>query len=451
MAKISSRFVCNSCGYETLKYMGKCPGCGDWNSLREEASGPRGVHAPSIRVPAVPLDQIPDTSISRFSSGMQELDRVLGGGMVPGSMILVGGDPGIGKSTLLLQVAGNVAGSGRRVLYLSGEESLSQIKLRAMRLQLDEPGIFLLGEQHIERLENYLEEIDPHVVIIDSIQTVYTDSISSIPGSISQLRECTARIMKMAKNSGRVFFLIGHVTKDGALAGPKVLEHMVDVVINFEGDRTFSFRILRSAKNRFGSTDEIALLEMSGLGLVEVIDPSHYFLTERDSSVCGSAVVASYEGSRPLLLEIQALVVFSGPGYARRMASGIDQNRLALIIAVLEKNSGYNLAQHDIYVKVSGGVFLKDPSVDLGIAAAIISSFREKPLEADMVFAGELSLSGEIRAVPFMDQRIKEVEKLGYRSIVIPGNSDRRDLKAPGLNIREIRRIDEFIREFEEG
>lgn len=448
MAKVSSRFVCHSCGYESLKYMGRCPGCGEWNSLVEESSQERTAALVPPRAAAVELDQVADNSFSRLPSGMLELDRVLGGGMVPGSLILLGGDPGIGKSTLLLQVAGHVAAGGSRVLYLSGEESLGQIKLRASRLQVGGQGIFLLGEQHIERLEHYLDELDPDVVIIDSIQTVYSDSISSIPGSVSQLRECTARIMKLAKNSRRAFFLIGHVTKEGALAGPKVLEHMVDVVINFEGERTFSFRILRSVKNRFGSTDEIGLLEMSGLGLVEVQDPSHYFLTERDSCVSGSAVVASFEGSRPLLLEIQALAVPSAPGYPRRMASGIDQNRLALIIAVLEKNCGHNLSQHDIYVKVSGGVFLKDPSVDLGIAAAIMSSCCNKPLRADMVFAGELALSGEIRPVPFLEQRIKEVEKMGYGSMVVPAVSDRRQALRPDLEIREIRRISEFTEAF---
>lgn len=451
MAKITTRFVCNGCGYESMKWLGKCPGCGSWNSLIEE-SGPKRPQTRNVnKATPICLNDIPGTSITRFSSGNGELDRVLGGGIVPGSLVLLGGDPGIGKSTLLLQVAESMAGAGYTILYLSGEESAGQIRLRAQRLGVQSAAIYFLNEQNIDLLKEYLEEVTPDLVIIDSIQTVYSESLSSIPGSVSQLRECTAKIMELAKKSDRVFFLVGHVTKDGALAGPKVLEHMVDVVIYFEGEKHFSFRLLRGVKNRFGSTDEIGLLEMSGLGLREVRDPSQIFLSTKDPTVCGSAVVASFEGSRPLLIEIQALVSSAGPGYVRRMASGIDQNRLALIIAVLEKRRGVNLSTHDVYLKVTGGVFLRDPSVDLGIAAAIVSSYRDLPLPVDMVFLGELGLSGEIRPIPFLDARLKEADKLGFKQAVIPAGANFGSRKAGGLEIIEIRNLDEFIALVMEG
>jgi len=451
MSKIINRFVCRDCAYETPKWLGKCPGCGSWNSLIEE-SGPKGPPIRnSRRLQAVSLADIPSVSLYRWGSGMEELDRVLGGGIVPGSLVLLGGDPGIGKSTLLLQVAHHVAENGKKVLYLSGEESAGQIRLRSSRLGIDNADIYFLNEQNIDLLNSYLKEIEPDLVIIDSIQTVYSETLSSIPGSVSQLRECTAKIMEMAKKTERVFFLVGHVTKDGALAGPKVLEHIVDVVIYFEGEKHFSFRLLRGVKNRFGSTDEIGLLEMSGSGLIEVLDPAQIFLSIKDPTVCGSSVVASFEGSRPLLIEMQALVSSSGPGYARRMASGIDQNRLALIIAVLEKRRGFNLSAYDVYLKVTGGVFLKDPSVDLGIAAAILSSYRDRPLPVDMVFLGEMGLSGEIRSVPFLDARLKEIEKMGFRRAVIPSVVNRSGHNPTGLDIIEIRNLDDFIEVIMEG
>ncbi len=343
------------------------------------------------------------------------------------------------------------AENGKKVLYLSGEESAGQIRLRSMRLGINGEAIYFLNEQNIDLLGTYLQELDPDFIIIDSIQTVYSENLSSIPGSVSQLRECTAKIMGMAKKGEKVFFLVGHVTKDGALAGPKVLEHMVDVVIYFEGEKNFSFRLLRGVKNRFGSTDEIGLLEMSSTGLREVLDPSLIFLSAKDPTVCGSAVVASFEGSRPLLIEMQALVASTGPGYARRMASGIDQNRLALIIAVLEKRRGFNLSAYDIYLKVTGGVFLKDPCVDLGIAAAILSSYRERPLPVDMVFLGEMGLSGEIRAVPFLDARLKEVDKMGFKRAVIPAGTNLGQRNQGGLEIIEVKNLDDFVETVMEG
>lgn len=424
MGKALNQFVCSECGYVSIKWLGKCPGCSAWNTMIEETvrkqSGP-----PSKRfVEAVSLTTISSQDIQRFSSGMGELDRVLGGGIVPGSLILLGGDPGIGKSTLLLQVADHIASRGQKVIYLSGEESLKQIRLRSLRLGIDNPSIYLLNEQDIGLLEEYIEEINPALVIVDSIQTVFSQDISSIPGSVAQLRECTARLTEIAKRREKAFFLIGHVTKEGTIAGPKVLEHMVDVVISFEGENTYSFRIIRGMKNRFGSTNEIGLLEMSSEGLLEVPDPSQIFLSRSDENAIGVATTACFEGSRPLVLEVQSLVSHSGPGYARRMASGIDQNRLALIIAVLEKLRGFNLGANDVYLKVTGGLFVKDPSIDLGAAAAIISSYQEFQLPPGTVYLGEIGLSGQIRPVPFLDARLNEISRLGFKHAVIPAGKN---------------------------
>jgi len=451
MVKSINRFVCRDCGFESAKWLGKCPGCGAWNSLLEESAAPAGKKQSGRSVEALVLNSIPQTEIFRFSSGLSELDRVLGGGLVPGSLVLLGGDPGIGKSTLLLQVADHLSQRGSKVLYLSGEESPLQIRLRSVRLGIETDQIYLLNEQNVDLLASYVQEIDPAMVIIDSIQTVYSESLSSIPGSVSQLRECTAKLMTLAKQSQRVFFLVGHVTKDGALAGPKVLEHMVDVVIYFEGEKNYSYRILRGVKNRFGPTDEIGLLEMSGQGLMEVLDPAQIFLNTNEPESSGSAVVASFEGSRPLLIEMQALVALSGPGYARRMASGIDQNRLALIIAVLEKKWSLTLSNYDIYLKVTGGVFIKDPAVDLGIAAAIFSSFRETPLPRDMVFLGEIGLSGDIRSVPFLDNRLKEAKKMGFKKVVLPAGQLKTGYEETGIHIKEIRNLNQLIEILMEG
>jgi len=451
MKKAMTRFVCSECGYESSKWLGRCPGCSAWNSLIEEVVSPS--KSPSLQgvTYPVPLQSIDQDQLQRMSSGNNELDRVLGGGIVPGSLILLGGDPGIGKSTLLLQVASSIARSGQKVVYLSGEESMKQLRLRSLRLGIEESGVYLLNEQNIDNLEASLQELDPAVVIIDSIQTVYTSSISSVPGSVAQLRQCTAQILEYAKRTETTFFLVGHVTKEGALAGPRVLEHMVDVVIYFEGDKNVALRLLRGVKNRYGATDEVGLMEMSGQGLVEVTDPSYVFLSPGQNPCSGSAVSSSFEGSRPLLIEVQALVAQAGPGYARRMASGIDQNRLALIIAILEKQCGYPLAAHDVFLKVTGGLFLKDPSVDLAIAAAIISSYRETPLTADTVFIGELSLSGQIRPVPFLEQRLKEIDRMGFRKVILPESSVRK--VAPGLHLElmEIRTIDNLVALITEG
>lgn len=452
MAKSISRFVCTECGYEASKWLGKCPGCASWNTLVEESVPRKKAGQAEMRIPAVPLDSVSGDAVYRYSSGIGELDRVLGGGIVPGSLVLIGGDPGIGKSTLLLQVADHVANTDKRVIYLSGEESLRQIRLRSLRLGINNSNIYLVSEQNIELLADYLRDINPALVIIDSIQTVYTSGVSSIPGSIAQLRECTARITDLAKKTDIPVFLVGHVTKEGSLAGPRVLEHMVDVVIYFEGEKNFTLRMLRGVKNRFGSTDEIGLMEMSGQGLVEVLDPAYVFLGHSSSASSGVAIAASYEGSRPVLVEIQSLVVSSGPGYARRMASGIDQNRLALIIAVLEKRRGYPLASHDVYLKVTGGLFTRDPSVDLGIAAAIISSYREKTLPRDTIFIGELSLSGQVRSVPFLEQRLKEADRMGFKRVVLPRSASAREgLPGSDFEIIEVETIDDFVETIAEG
>ncbi|MEN6325576.1 MAG: DNA repair protein RadA [Syntrophomonas sp.] len=451
MVRNTNKFVCSACGYETAKWLGKCPGCSGWSTLIEESVDKKSPSPKTRMVAAVPLNSLADHEIRRFSTGMGELDRVLGGGIVPGSLVLLGGDPGIGKSTLLLQVAEFLARNEQRVLYLSGEESLKQIKLRSLRLGIASAEIYLLNEQDIDLLPGYIEDLDPDLLIIDSIQSVFSKNLSSIPGSVSQLRECTARITDIAKKLEKAVVMVGHVTKDGALAGPKVLEHMVDVVVYFEGEKNFSFRILRGVKNRFGPTDEIGLLEMSGRGLVEVIDPSYIFLSSHQEDTNGIAIVASFEGSRTLLVEIQALVSPASSGYAKRMASGIDQNRLALIIAVLEKTRGYNLALHDVYLKITGGMFLKDPSVDLGIAAAIISSYLETPLPRDTVFSGELSLSGQIRAIPFLDLRLKEIEKMGYKKVVIPAGTEKSGAYPSSLKLIEINTIDDLIAAVMEG
>lgn len=445
MGKISTRFVCSECAYEVPKWMGRCPGCDAWNTFVEESITPRKAVSKKTVAKAVPLNAIADSEVYRFSSGNLELDRVLGGGIVPGSLILLGGDPGIGKSTLLLQVAHYIAETGQKVIYLSGEESLKQIRLRSIRMDINSDNIYLVNEPDVDYLSHYVDELSPGIIIIDSIQTVFTREISSVPGSVSQLRESTARLMELAKKKEIAVFLVGHVTKDGALAGPKVLEHIVDVVVYFEGEKNFTFRLLRGIKNRFGSTDEIGILEMSGKGLKEVIDPSYIFIDSAENDSPGTAVTASFEGTRPLLIEIQALVSATGPGYPRRMASGIDQNRLALIIAVLEKRCSFNLSAQDVYLKVTGGMFLKDPSIDLSIAAAITSSYLNRQLPPATVFIGELSLSGQIRQVPFLEQRLKEIQKMGYSQAIIPGSGSKKAYGLEGLELLEVNDLEKFI------
>ncbi|TYO94645.1 DNA repair protein RadA [Desulfallas thermosapovorans] len=415
-------YYCQKCGHFTSRWMGRCAGCGEWNTYVEEvviSSPKRGVM--ERREEPRPLDMVEPVDGQRRSTGMAELNRVLGGGVVPGSLILLGGDPGIGKSTLLLQVAGAVAFAGHRVLYVSGEESPQQIRLRADRLGVNSAGLYVYSQTNLEAVEEQLAKVNPALVVVDSIQTMYLSGITSAPGSVSQVRECTARLMRMAKEQSISVFVVGHVTKEGMIAGPRVMEHMVDVVLYFEGERHQTFRILRGVKNRFGSTNEIGVFEMSGTGLSEVTNPSSFFLMDHGSrDVAGTVVVPTLEGTRPLLVEIQALVCPTSFGLPRRMTTGVDHNRVALIMAVLEKRMGLMLGNCDAYVNVVGGVRIDEPAADLGIALALASSFRERAIDRRTVVMGELGLTGEIRPVTALDKRIREAAQLGFGCCIVP-------------------------------
>ncbi|MDR9798168.1 MAG: DNA repair protein RadA [Bacillaceae bacterium] len=427
MSKIKSKFICQSCGYESPKWMGKCPGCGEWNSMVEEVIKPKGKHriafshseSSTVSKPS-PIHQIQAAQEPRMLTGLHEFNRVLGGGIVKGSLVLIGGDPGIGKSTLLLQVSSQLAERGNDVLYISGEESLKQTKLRSDRLGVKGERLFVLSETDLEIIIQSIMETEPAFVIIDSIQTIYNSEIASAPGSVSQVRECTAELMRLAKTKGIPIFIVGHVTKDGTIAGPRILEHMVDTVLYFEGDRHHTYRILRAVKNRFGSTNEIGIFEMKEAGLKEVLNPSEVFLEERAKGASGSTVVASMEGTRPVLVEIQALITPTSFGNPRRMANGIDHNRVSLLMAVLEKRVGLLLQNQDAYLKVAGGVKLDEPSIDLAICISIASSFKDVPTNIYDVFVGEVGLTGEIRRVSRIEQRVQEAAKLGFKRIFLP-------------------------------
>ncbi|UOF91866.1 DNA repair protein RadA [Fodinisporobacter ferrooxydans] len=425
MAKTKSKtkFICQDCGYESAKWLGKCPGCSQWNSFAEEVVPTTSERIPSNQHPQGKPESIAaiDTGQEpRTSTGYQEFDRVLGGGIVSGSLVLVGGDPGIGKSTLLLQTSFSVAKQGKKVLYVTGEESSKQIKLRADRLQTIADELFILPATDLEFIETQIRHLQPDFVMIDSIQTMYLPHISSAPGSVSQVRECTGYLLRISKSLQMAIFIVGHVTKEGTIAGPRLLEHMVDAVLYFEGERHHSYRILRAVKNRFGSTNEMGIFEMRELGLSEVRNPSELFLAERPQGVAGSAVVASMEGTRPLLVEIQALLTPTAYGNPRRMAAGVENSRVALLMAVLEKRVGLFLQNQDAYVNVAGGVRLDEPAVDLGIAVSIGSSFRNQSIHPYDVFIGEIGLTGEIRAVSRIEQRVKEALKLGFHRCFLP-------------------------------
>jgi len=427
MARVKSVFVCQHCGYESPKWMGRCPGCGEWNTMVEEVlskTDRRLSHAGGEGNKPVAMDQIDLSKETRNSTGMQELDRVLGGGIVRGSLVLVGGDPGIGKSTLLLQLAGSVS-SRQRVLYVSGEESVKQVKIRGERLGISSGNIFILGETDIDIILDQVKRMTPDMIIVDSIQTVYTPEISSAPGSVSQVREVTARLLQTAKAMAIPTFIIGHVTKQGAIAGPRVLEHMVDTVLYFEGERYHSYRVIRSVKNRFGSTNEIGVFEMKDKGLVEVPNPSEFMLEGRPAGVPGTVVVCSMEGTRPMLVELQALVSLSNLGMPRRMATGIDYNRLSMLMAVMEKRLGMQLQGQDAFVNVVGGLKIDEPAVDLGIVVAVASSFRNTPVDKTAVVIGEVGLTGEVRAVNSIDRRVAEAAKLGFGHCIIPRDNMR--------------------------
>lgn len=432
MAKIKSKFICQECGYESPKWMGKCPGCNSWNSLTEEITeikgNRRGAFAHSIHLNGKERSPMPITSVNaeqepRIETDFLEFNRVLGGGIVKGSLVLIGGDPGIGKSTILLQVSGNLAVKQYKVLYVSGEESVKQTKLRAERLGIAANQLYVYSETNLQDIDYTISEMNPDFVVVDSIQTVYHPDITSAPGSVSQVRECTSEFMRIAKSKGIPIFIVGHVTKEGAIAGPRLLEHMVDTVLYFEGERHHTFRILRAVKNRFGSTNEIGIFEMKETGLEEVKNPSEIFLEERSKGASGSTVVAAMEGTRPVLVEIQALISPTSFGNPRRMATGIDHNRVSLLMAVLEKRVGMLLQNQDAYLKVAGGVKLDEPAIDLAIAVSIASSFRDQPTKPTDCFIGEVGLTGEIRRVSRIDQRVQEAAKLGFNRVFIPKNN----------------------------
>ncbi len=420
--KTKTIFVCSNCGYESSKWLGKCPACNEWNSFYEEKdvtkSGTKEKR--KERSEAIQLNKVEKKETSRIKTGIEELDRVLGGGFVYGSLTLLGGEPGIGKSTLILQICENIKVDGK-ILYISGEESAEQIKIRADRLNINRDDIMFLSETDIDNVEASIEKLEPKFVIIDSIQTMYSEEISSTSGSVSQVREVTARVMKMCKQKSVTTIIIGHVTKDGNIAGPRVLEHMVDTVLYLEGERYFSYRILRGVKNRFGSTNEIGMFEMQNEGLVEIKDPSSVLISnkENDNST-GTIVVASMEGTRPLLLELQALVTQSVFGMPRRNAIGIDYNRLTLLAAVLEKRARVTLGNQDIYLNIAGGIKVNEPAIDLGICLAVISSLKNLPISHDLIAIGEVGLTGEVRSVNMIEKRIREAEKLGYKTCIIP-------------------------------
>ena len=449
MAKVKTVFVCSSCGYESAKWLGKCPACNEWNSFYEEkASSVVNNLSMGNMKKSIPkkFKEIEGIEVARTSTGIGELDRVLGGGLVKGSLVLVGGEPGIGKSTLILELCDKVQGEGK-VLYVSGEESAEQVKIRADRLNIDNDELIFLGETNIDNIQDVILSINPKLVIIDSIQTMYSEEITSAAGTVSQVREITARIMRMCKDNGITTIIIGHVTKDGNIAGPRVLEHMVDTVLYIEGERYFSYRILRSVKNRFGSTNEVGMFEMKNEGMVEITNPSSILISEKEDNPAGSVIVASIEGTRPLLIELQALTTPSVFGIPKRTANGIDYNRLAVLIAVIEKRAGITLGTQDVYLNVVSGIKITEPAIDLGIIIACASSYRNISIPQDVVVIGEVGLTGEIRAVNMIEKRIKEAEKLGFKKCVIP-ESNRKLLKESfKLDIIGVKNINEALKE----
>ena len=421
MAKKKSSFVCQNCGYKSAKYLGRCPNCGEWSSFVQEVKNQR-VSMTGERSKPLKLDEVELFDTPRIETDLDEFNRVLGGGVVPGSLVLIGGDPGIGKSTLLLQVSTQLASRGR-VLYVSGEESAQQIKLRAERLGDIDRDFYLYAETNMQSIRAEVERLKPNFLIIDSIQTIMTPEIQSTQGSVSQVREVTGELMQIAKTNDIATFIVGHVTKEGQLAGPRMLEHMVDTVLYFEGERNNTFRILRAVKNRFGSTNEIGIFEMQGHGLVEVTNPSEVFLEERLEGSTGSAIVCALEGTRPILVEIQALTTPTMFGNAKRTTSGLDFNRVSLIMAVLEKRTGLLMQNQDAYLKSAGGVKLDEPAIDLAVAVAVASSYKELPTDARECFIGEIGLTGEIRRVTQIEQRLNEAAKLGFKKVYAPKNS----------------------------
>ena len=440
-------FFCQNCGYESVKWMGQCPGCQQWNTFVEESvtEASSGKKQQRSRKQPVSLAEIQTEKEERTATGIGELDRVLGGGIVGGSLVLVGGDPGIGKSTLLLQVCRLLSLAGKKVLYISGEESLRQIKLRAQRLGSFNDNLLLLCETNLTDIREEAQKQKPEIMVIDSIQTMYNEDVSSAPGSVSQVRESTGMLLQIAKGMGISVFIVGHVTKDGSVAGPRVLEHMVDTVLYFEGDRHASYRILRSVKNRFGSTNEIGVFEMRGDGLAEVRNPSEFMLSGKPQGASGSIVACSMEGTRPILIEVQALVCRSNFGIPRRTAAGTDFNRVNLLMAVLEKRGRMNLSECDAYVNIAGGIKMTEPAIDLAILLAIASSYRDIVIPDRVVAFGEVGLSGEVRAVSMAQQRVREAKKLGFETVILPRVCENTVGKAEGVELVFVSTIAEAV------
>lgn len=458
MAKVKTLYFCQNCGAQSVKWIGRCPSCGEWNTYVEEvvekpdtataanawkASTSVGSTAIKAARPK-PLGDILYEEESRLNTHDQELNRVLGGGLVPGSLVLIGGEPGIGKSTLMLQIAMQL--NNLKILYVSGEESEQQIKMRAERLGRQHPGLYILTETNTQNIFRQIDQLQPNVVVVDSIQTLHSTIVEAGPGSVSQVRECTTELLKYAKDTGVPVLLIGHITKDGSIAGPKILEHMVDTVLQFEGDRHLTYRILRTIKNRFGSTSELGIYEMQGAGLRQVSNPSEILLSQRTESLSGIAIGATVEGNRPLLVEVQALVTPSTYGTPQRSATGFDAKRLQMLLAVLEKRSGLRLGQHDVFLNIAGGLRLEDPALDLAVCAAVVSSLNDVPIRNEICLAAEVGLSGEIRAVSRLDQRLSEAEKLGFAEMYISQfNAKGLDLTRHGIRVHPSGRLDEVL------
>jgi DNA repair protein RadA/Sms len=445
LSKSRIKYICTSCGYESLRWLGKCPECDSWNSFSEEVveSSKRKIHSGSVNKSSIfKINEISATEEDRVKTGIKEFDRVLGGGIMPGSVILLGGDPGIGKSTLAMQAAANISSN---VLYVTGEESPKQIKLRALRLKIKSDNFFILAETNLNNILSSIKKAEPSVVVIDSIQTMHSEQFDNSPGTVTQIRECTSLLMEEAKKGHFAVILIGHVTKEGIIAGPKVLEHIVDTVLQFEGESNHSFRILRSQKNRFGSTNEIGIFEMHESGLVEVKNPSELFLSEREKNVSGSVITASVEGTRPILLEVQALVTPSNFGNPQRVTTGFDSRRLSILLAVLEKRANLRLSANNVFLNMAGGVRILEPAVDLAVCCSIASSLLDKIIDNKTVLIGEVGLGGEIRSVGNIEKRIHEAEKLGFNRIFIPGNNLKGLKLNTEINITGVNNIGEIL------
>jgi len=448
--KNKTQFFCQNCGHQSPKWLGRCPSCGDWNQFAEEVVNLAATVSGAglqFHEETLPITEIVADERERITTGIEEMDRVLGGGLVGGSAVLVGGDPGIGKTTLLLQGFHKLASRGLKVLYVTGEESARQIKLRAVRIGAASPNLLVLVEIDLDNILKQVAELNPQVVVIDSIQTVYTTNLSSAPGSVGQVRESSGRLILQAKKLNIPFFLVGHVTKDGSIAGPKVLEHMVDTVLYFETDSGHAYRIIRSIKNRFGPANEIGVFEMRDNGLVEVSNPSAFFLSERPTGAAGSVVVPSIEGTRPILIEIQSLVSPSYLGMPRRTAMGVDHNRVSLLIAVMDKICGLSLGNNDVFLNIAGGIKTDEPAIDLGIVASLASSFHSRPIDAGTAVFGEIGLTGEVRGIARMSDRVKEAARMGFNRCIIPKTTYADDTLPTGIKVVKVGNLRELFAE----